>query len=50
VSNWLFVSLHLLMYRLNIAVNARLDRIPPGRGCLSLMSVVCCHVEVSELG
>jgi hypothetical protein len=22
-------------------------RIPPGHGCLSLVSVVCCHVEVS---
>ena len=25
-------------------------RISPGHGCLSLVSVVCCQVEVSELG
>jgi hypothetical protein len=25
-------------------------RIPPGHGCLSVLSVVCCQVEVSELG
>jgi hypothetical protein len=25
-------------------------RIPPGHGCLSLVSVVCCQVEISELG
>jgi hypothetical protein len=25
-------------------------RIPPGHGCLSLLSVVCCQVEVSASG
>jgi hypothetical protein len=25
-------------------------RIQPGHGCLSLVNVVCCQVEVSELG
>jgi len=25
-------------------------RIPPGHGCLSLVSVVCCQVEVSASG
>ena len=24
--------------------------IPPGHGCLSLVSVVCCHVKVSRSG
>jgi hypothetical protein len=25
-------------------------RIPPGHGCLSLVNVVCCQVDVSALG
>jgi hypothetical protein len=25
-------------------------RIPPGHGCLSLLSIVCCQVEVSATG
>ena len=67
MSKCLFVSLHLLIYGLNFAVNARSkahglkrasadarllelwDRILPGHGCLSLMNVVCYHVEVSPL-
>jgi hypothetical protein len=28
----------------------KLKKIPPGHGCLSVVSVVCCQVEVSATG
>ena len=63
LSMCLFVSIPLLIYCLDTPDLAQFKthrcrhslvgmwvRIPPGHGCLSLMRVVLCHVEVSAAG
>jgi hypothetical protein len=54
LTNFLFMPIPVTALSRHWSAAARLlglwVRIPPANGCLSLVSVVCCQVEVSAMG